>query len=268
MYRITILLTLSLFHFSVYSQSDDIIAKSAFLSAQDAYGNGDYTTAIDKLEHVKELLGSTNPRVEQLLTNAHFEIGDYEKAQSSLESYFELAADSDPNYMQMVRLVDQIKVKQAELAEKEFLVSKDESAWKEAREQNTPISYDQYLESFPKGKYNKEAIENRNKVAFNQALAGTLDIEYYLSAIVYALENKTNLNEALEWLDVYLSDEQRSKNFHVVHLKAKVHHALGNTKEAIKTAELSKKLATENRAGDFGYVKRNEDLINLIKSEK
>jgi TonB family protein len=113
MKKLTLLLTLSLFHFSVYSQSDDIKAKSAFLAAQDAYGNGDYATSVQKLEYVKELLGSTNPRVEHLLANGYLEIGQYDKAQQSLSTYFELAADSDANYLQMILMVELIEEKRA-----------------------------------------------------------------------------------------------------------------------------------------------------------
>ncbi len=100
----------------VLAQPADIQAKSAFLAAQDAYGNGDYAKAIEKLDQVKKLLGSTNPRVEHLLANAYFENEEYDKAQASLHSYFELAADSDVNYLQMVRMVEAIKEAKAAFA--------------------------------------------------------------------------------------------------------------------------------------------------------
>ena len=90
--------------FSVKAQPADIQAKAAYLSAQDAYGNGDYALAIEKLEHVKNLLGSTNPRVEHLLANAYYSTQQYGLAKTALTKYFELSADSDANYMSMLRL--------------------------------------------------------------------------------------------------------------------------------------------------------------------
>lgn len=142
---------------SVFAQPADIQAKSAFLAAQDAYGNGDYPTAIEKLEHVKELLGSTNPRVEHLLANAYFENGDYDQAQASLNSYFELAADSDINYLQMVRMVEVVRQKKAEAAQLAKQQAADKAAWQEAMSQKTIEGFEAYLEKFPEGQFAQNA---------------------------------------------------------------------------------------------------------------
>lgn len=252
----------------VLAQSNDIQAKAAFLSAQEAYGNGDYAGSIEKLEYVKELLGATNPRVEHLLANAYLEMGDYDKVQKSLTAYFELAADSDANYLQMIRMVETTKLKKKESDEKSLQLAKDEQAWHEASTQNTILSYDQYVQNFPSGIYTEQARHSKKKAAFLAAQKGSLELEYYSLAVNYALEEKTDLDKALEWLAFYLTDEKRSQEFWVVHLKAQVLYSLGRTKEAINEAELSMKLAAKNKGGDFGYVKRNEDFIKLIKNGK
>ncbi len=161
-----------------YSQPADIQAKSAFLAAQDAYGNGDYHTAIEKLEHVKKLLGSTNPRVEHLLANAYFENGEFDKSQASLNTYFELAADSDVNYLQMVRMVEEIPQRKAEREKEVDLAARDYAAWSVARQTHTSESYEGYLKEFPEGKYNKEA-KSRTKLLPPTPLMDERDGETY-----------------------------------------------------------------------------------------
>ena len=64
-----------------HAQSSELMAKAAFIKAQELYGNGDYTEAIIKLEEVKELLSSTNPRVEYLLAQCYMESNQPDKAQ-------------------------------------------------------------------------------------------------------------------------------------------------------------------------------------------
>ncbi len=39
---------------------------------------------------------------------------------------------------------------------------------------------------------------------------------------------------------------------------------MGDKKEAKKVAEKSIELAKKNSSGDFGYVKRNQDLIDSL----
>jgi hypothetical protein len=57
-------------------QTPEIQARAAFLKAQELYGNGDFSGSIERLNNVKELLGTTNPRVEYLLAQCHFQNGD------------------------------------------------------------------------------------------------------------------------------------------------------------------------------------------------
>ncbi|MEQ8473761.1 MAG: DUF2911 domain-containing protein [Marinoscillum sp.] len=87
----------------------------------------------------------------------------------------------------------------------------------------------------------------------------------YVQAAGFYLAQKTNLDQALEWMNKYLAIGENNKQFWHVHTKAQIQAAMGNKKEAIATAKQSMETAKANPNGDFGYVKRNEDLINSLK---
>ncbi len=87
----------------------------------------------------------------------------------------------------------------------------------------------------------------------------------YMQAANYYLASGKDLNQALEWVDMYLAVGENSKQFWNVHTKARILAAMGNKKDAIATAEMSLAAAKANAAGDFGYIKRNEDLISSLK---
>ncbi len=87
----------------------------------------------------------------------------------------------------------------------------------------------------------------------------------YVAAANYYLSTGRDLEQALAWINMYLAEGENSKQFWNVHLKARILAELGNKKEAIKTAEESLAAAKASPNGDFGYVKRNQDLIDSIK---
>ncbi|WP_109831266.1 DUF2911 domain-containing protein [Reichenbachiella versicolor] len=87
----------------------------------------------------------------------------------------------------------------------------------------------------------------------------------YAVAARYYLDKGKDMDQALEWINTYLSTGENSKQFWQVYVKAKILAAKGDKEEAIKVAKESKKLASESKAGDFGYIKRNEDLIASLK---
>ncbi|QSE96534.1 DUF2911 domain-containing protein [Fulvivirga lutea] len=87
----------------------------------------------------------------------------------------------------------------------------------------------------------------------------------YVAAANYYLNAGKDLNKALEWMNMYLSVGENAKQFWHLHTKARILAALGNKKEAKATAEKSMELAKAFPNGDFGYVKRNEDLIATLK---
>lgn len=89
----------------------------------------------------------------------------------------------------------------------------------------------------------------------------------YIQAANYYLAADKDLNQALEWVNTYLAVGNNSGQFWNVHLKAQILAKLGKNKEAIATAEDSMAKAKNWEGGDFGYVKRNEDLIKEIKGK-
>ena len=89
----------------------------------------------------------------------------------------------------------------------------------------------------------------------------------YLAAANYYYSADKDLDQALEWVNTYLNTGDNSKQFWNLHLKARILAKMGNKKEAIAVAEKSKELATNFPNGDFGYIKRNEDLIAEVKGK-
>lgn len=86
-----------------------------------------------------------------------------------------------------------------------------------------------------------------------------------MAAANYYYKADKDLDQALEWVNTYLAVEGNNKQFWNMHLKAKILAKQGNKKEAIKVANESKKLAMASERGDFGYIKRNDDLIKSLK---
>ncbi len=68
-----------------------------------------------------------------------------------------------------------------------------------------------------------------------------------------------DLKQALTWMDQ--ACKARPEAFWLLHTKATIQKDLGDKKAAIATAKKSIELAKSNKDGDFGYIKRNEDLI-------
>ncbi|MEP1033732.1 DUF2911 domain-containing protein [Ekhidna sp.] len=87
----------------------------------------------------------------------------------------------------------------------------------------------------------------------------------YVAAANYYLNSGENLEQALEWMNKYLSMGENSGQFWHVHTKAQILAKMGNKKEAIETAKDSMEKAKNFAQGDFGYIKRNEDLIASLK---
>lgn len=93
-----------------------------------------------------------------------------------------------------------------------------------------------------------------------------VDANNYIQAATYYHTTGRDLNQALEWVNLYFAEGTHSHEFWNIHLKAQILAKLGNAQEAIATAEESMTKAQANENGDFGYVKRNQDLIAEIRS--
>ena len=84
----------------------------------------------------------------------------------------------------------------------------------------------------------------------------------YIAAANYYLTTGKDLDQALEWINMGL--ESNPNAFWNIHVKAQILAALGKKEEAIATANES--MAKAKASGnDFGYVKRNQDLIDSLK---
>lgn len=87
----------------------------------------------------------------------------------------------------------------------------------------------------------------------------------YTAAANYYLDAGENLEQALEWMNLYLAMDDNASQFWQVHTKARILAKMGKKKEAIATAKDSLAKAKASDRGDFGYIKRNEDLIASLK---
>ncbi|MEM9022802.1 MAG: DUF2911 domain-containing protein [Bacteroidota bacterium] len=87
------------------------------------------------------------------------------------------------------------------------------------------------------------------------------DIEantYHTAAQFYHKWNK-DLEQALAWMNK--SIEMRPDAFWYVHRQAKLLKDMGKIEEAKAAANKSMEMAKANEDGDFGYIKRNQDLL-------
>ncbi len=85
----------------------------------------------------------------------------------------------------------------------------------------------------------------------------------YAQSATYYLENNKDLSKALEWMTKAV--EINPNAFWNIHAKAQIQAKMGDKKGAIATAKESLAKAKANEGGDFGYTKRNEDLIASLK---
>ncbi|MBL4577864.1 MAG: dihydrolipoamide dehydrogenase, partial [Flavobacteriales bacterium] len=79
----------------------------------------------------------------------------------------------------------------------------------------------------------------------------------------YYQDKGKDLEQALKWIDIAI--EKRDDAFWYIHNRAQILGDLGKKKEAIAAAEKSMEMAKVYEDGDFGYIKRNEELIAKLK---
>ncbi|MEQ9231863.1 MAG: hypothetical protein RIF46_14365 [Cyclobacteriaceae bacterium] len=260
----------------IHAQSPEVRARATFMNAQELYGNGDFVEAIDLLESVKELLGSTNPRVEYLLAQSHFANKNSEMAEMAMKKYFEMADDSDPNYNQMLLMVEEIKTQKEEVrlenARREELAiqeQQEKEMFKVAKLSGKPSDYQNYITKYPEGRYKAEATAGYRKgIAEKVANGGDMEASDYLDACHYYMEQGKDFRKALELIDTYLAFGDNSNQFWNVYIKANILTELKEYKEAKNMAKLSLELASNYPKGDFGYIKKNNELLERIKRKE
>lgn len=147
---------LGLVHFA-HAQSSEIQARAAFLKAQEHYGNGSYKEAVERLLTAKQLLQSTNPRIEYLLTKCYLEVDDVKGADASMKKYFEMAAETDMNYNEMLLIIDDIDQKKKQETAREAKLAQERQMWEQTVAANTPAAYTKYMAMYPSGQFVAEA---------------------------------------------------------------------------------------------------------------
>lgn len=89
----------------------------------------------------------------------------------------------------------------------------------------------------------------------------------YIAAANYYFNSGKDMKKALEWMNKYLAIGENASQFWNVHTKAQIQAKMGMKKEAMATANDSLTKAKASERGDFGYIKRNEDLIASLKKK-
>jgi hypothetical protein len=84
----------------------------------------------------------------------------------------------------------------------------------------------------------------------------------------YFLDNKKDPKQALKWINEYFADGKHSDEFWNINFKAQIQKELGDKAGAIASAQKSTEVAKKNKDGDFGYIKRNEELIKSLTPTK
>jgi formylglycine-generating enzyme required for sulfatase activity len=102
-----------------FAQSNDVLAKSTYLQAEDNFVNKKYKKAIENLDKTIEYLGESNAKIEALYVKATNALNDHLKAEEHLAYYFEMADESRQDYMEMVKLSSLVKEKAQIAKEKE-----------------------------------------------------------------------------------------------------------------------------------------------------
>jgi len=84
----------------------------------------------------------------------------------------------------------------------------------------------------------------------------------YLDAANYYFNTGKDLEQALTWINIYI--ENHPKEFWNLYTKARILAQMGNSKEAKEAAKKSIELAEKSESGDYGYIKRNKELIKSL----
>ncbi|MEL7006853.1 MAG: hypothetical protein AAFN93_29630, partial [Bacteroidota bacterium] len=87
----------------------------------------------------------------------------------------------------------------------------------------------------------------------------------YVQAANYYHATNRDLDQALEWIDLYLAEGDNARQFWNVHLKAQILAKMGKNKEAIATAEDSMAKAKANASGGLD-IKKARIIIQAINS--
>lgn len=85
----------------------------------------------------------------------------------------------------------------------------------------------------------------------------------YASGARYYMEKGKDLDKALAWINKAI--DKKPDAFWYIHDKAKLLAKMNKKNEAITAANKSIEVAKANKQGDYGYIKKNEELIKGLK---
>lgn len=108
-------------------------------------------------------------------------------------------------------------------------------------------------------------LANFDEEVMKQIEASTnVDVRNYSAAANYYYNTGRDLNQAIEWMKLYLAAGNEGQ-FWNTHLLAQMQAKNGDKKAALATAQASLEMAKKSEGGDSGYIKRNEELIASLK---
>lgn len=214
---ILLLLFFSCSMLSASAQINEQEAFQTFKKAREAFRNENFETSSKLFLKTKELLGSTNIRIQPMLIKSLAGIEDWRQAKTEITNYYRLNPDKElVEYQEIVNIEKKIENK---IYEEEQLYSsaksnksvsqyqsylntypygkyqsevqnllgnqKDENAWERANKARSISGYYEYLDNFPDGNYSttaKETIKILDDEAYEKAIAeGTQEtLNYYL----------------------------------------------------------------------------------------
>ena len=104
-------------------------------------------------------------------------------------------------------------------------------------------------------------------VDYDSKIKAALD-DASLVAARYYFDTKKDPKQALKWINEYFADGKHAEEFWNINFKAQVQKELGDKAGAIASAQKSTEIAKKNKDGDFGYIKRNDELIKSLSPAK
>jgi hypothetical protein len=112
-FKNTLQICLLLIASNISAQSNEVLAKSYFLQAEEAFGNEATESAINHLDNCVQALGETNAKIEALYIKIKMDnlVDDYYnlEVKRHLDNYLKIASSNRPEYEEIVKLATNIK---------------------------------------------------------------------------------------------------------------------------------------------------------------
>lgn len=106
-------------------------------------------------------------------------------------------------------------------------------------------------------------LDEQMEAQIKDVLLGGPSANDYRAGAEYYMEKGENMDQALEWMNK--ACEMRPEAFWMMYSKAELLKKMGKNKEAKAAAMKSIEVAKASERGDFGYIKKNEELIESLK---